>query len=114
MYCRNCGIEINEVDNFCSKCGARAVKLPILSPLYRNPGLSAVISTIIPGLGQIYSGQIVKGIAFVMAMMAVMILISSPILVSEKVIISSLYLILWAYNIFDAHKSAEKINSKIE
>ncbi len=31
----------------------------------KNPGVSAVLSALIPGLGQIYNGQIGKGIFFI-------------------------------------------------
>ena len=34
---------------------------------YKNPGLAAVLSFFFMGLGQIYNGQIAKGILFIVA-----------------------------------------------
>ena len=38
---------------------------PMPPPSYKNPGLAAVLSFFYMGLGQIYNGQIAKGIAFI-------------------------------------------------
>ena len=69
----------------------------------KNPGLAAVFSFFYMGLGQIYNGQIGKGIAFLVAysvswllILVVVGLITTPI--------------LWIYGMYDAYKSAEKIN----
>ena len=73
---------------------------------YKNPGIGAVLSFFWMGLGQIYNGQIAKGIAFMVAyavswllMLVVIGLITTPI--------------LWIYGMYDAYKSAEKINFDI-
>jgi TM2 domain-containing membrane protein YozV len=75
-------------------------------PVYKNPGLAAVLSFFYMGLGQIYNGQLAKGIAFFVAysvswllMFVVIGLITTPI--------------LFIYGIFDAYRSAEKINYDI-
>ena len=79
---------------------------PALPAFYKNPGLAAVFSFFYMGLGQIYNGQIYKGIAFLIAysiswlMMILLIgFLTTPI--------------LWFYGIYDAYKSAEKINVDI-
>ncbi len=73
---------------------------------YKNPGLAAVLSFFYMGLGQIYNGQLHKGIAFLIAysiswlLMALLIgFLTTPI--------------LWIYGMYDAYKSAEKINTDI-
>ena len=73
---------------------------------YKNPGIAAVLSFFYMGLGQIYNGQLAKGIAFIVAytvswiMMIVLIgFITTPI--------------LFIYGMYDAYKSAEKINQDI-
>lgn len=73
---------------------------------YKNPGLGAVLSFFYMGLGQIYNGQIAKGIFFIIAysislvlMIVIIGFISTPI--------------LWIYGMYDAYKSAEKINREI-
>lgn len=73
---------------------------------YKNPGLAAVLSFFFMGLGQIYNGQIGKGILFIVIyaiswiLMWVLIgLITTPI--------------LFIYGIWDAYSSAQKINAEI-
>ncbi len=73
---------------------------------YKNPGLAAVLSFFFMGLGQVYNGQIAKGIFFIVmysisiAMMLILIgFITTPI--------------LFIYGMYDAYKSAEKINADI-
>jgi len=75
-------------------------------PIYKNPGLAAVLSFFYMGLGQIYNGQIAKGIAFIVAYTISWILIFVVIgLVTTPV------LIIWG--MFDAYRSAEKLNRDI-
>jgi TM2 domain-containing membrane protein YozV len=73
---------------------------------YKNPGLAAVLSFFYMGLGQIYNGQLAKGIFFIImysvswVLMLVLVgFITTPI--------------LWIYGMYDAYKSAEKINGDI-
>lgn len=73
---------------------------------YKNPGLAAILSFFYTGLGQIYNGQISKGIAFIIAFSFSLLLI----IVGIGIITSP---ILWIYGIYDAHKSAVKINADI-
>lgn len=70
----------------------------------KSPGLAAVLSFFWPGLGQIYNGRIAKGL-FLMVLAAVfgwlMVVVIGFVL----------YPILWVYAIYDAYKSAERINA---
>jgi TM2 domain-containing membrane protein YozV len=73
----------------------------------KNAELAAILSFFYTGLGQIYNGQIGKGIMLVIAyciswaLTAVLIgFITTPI--------------LWIWGIFDAHKGAKKINEKLK
>ena len=73
---------------------------------YKNPGLAAVLSFFITGLGQIYNGQLAKGIVLIIiygiswALMLILIgFLTTPL--------------IWLYGMWDAYKSAEKINSRI-
>jgi TM2 domain-containing membrane protein YozV len=73
---------------------------------YKNPGLAAVLSFFWMGLGQIYNGQIAKGILFMiiyafswLLMFVIIGLLTTPV--------------LFIYGIWDAYKSAEKINQRI-
>lgn len=72
----------------------------------KSPGLAAVLSFFICGLGQIYNGQILKGLVFVVAyliswlMMWIVIgFITTPI--------------MWIWGIVDAYHVAQKINAQV-
>jgi TM2 domain-containing membrane protein YozV len=69
----------------------------------KNPGLAAVLSFFVTGLGQIYNGQILKGLIFfaisllnVLLMWVLIGFITAPL--------------FWIYGIYDAYKNAERIN----
>ena len=72
----------------------------------KNPGVATVLSFFFMGLGQIYNGQIGKGIIFIIlyaisvALMFVIVgFITTPI--------------LWLWGMVDANKSAKKINEEM-
>jgi len=72
----------------------------------KNPGVATVLSFFFMGLGQIYNGQIGKGIIFIVlyaisiALMFVIVgFITTPI--------------LWIWGMVDANKSAKKINEEM-
>lgn len=69
--------------------------------------MAAVLSLVIPGAGQIYNGQIGKGL---------LILIGVPLLVVFSFLTLFITLIValvvWLWGIFDAYKTAERINSE--
>jgi TM2 domain-containing membrane protein YozV len=71
----------------------------------KNPGVAAVLSFFYCGLGQIYNGQILKGVLMFAAYSVSIILmyvlvgfITTPI--------------LWIWGIYDAYKTAERINAR--
>jgi TM2 domain-containing membrane protein YozV len=69
----------------------------------KNPGIAAVLSFLICGLGQIYNGQILKGLILVVCYG-----ISWGL---TFVLVGWIFVpILWIYGIYDAYKNAEKIN----
>lgn len=66
----------------------------------KSSGIAVVLSFFIPGLGQIYNGQIGKGILFI-------ILSGILVLLMFVIIGIPLYLIFWVYNLYDAYRTAE-------
>ncbi|GAF85855.1 unnamed protein product, partial [marine sediment metagenome] len=73
---------------------------------YKNPSIATILSFFFMGLGQIYNGQIGKGVVFIIlygisvALMWVVIgFVTTPI--------------LWIWGMVDANNSAKKINEKI-
>ena len=76
---------------------------PRASAAMRSPGLAAVLSFFWCGLGQIYNGQIGKGIAMLVIyaiswwmMWLIIGLITTPI--------------LWIWGMVDAYRTAERLN----
>ncbi|GAE26369.1 hypothetical protein JCM9140_2424 [Halalkalibacter wakoensis JCM 9140] len=72
------------------------------SPL-KSPGLAAVLSALWCGLGQIYNGQIGKGIAF-------MIIQFINALLMIIIIGFITYPIMWIWGMVDAYRQAEELN----
>jgi len=72
----------------------------------KSPGVAAVLSFVFTGLGQIYNGQIGKGIMF---------LIIGFICALTLIILIGfiLYPVFWIYNIYDAYTTAKNINAGI-
>jgi TM2 domain-containing membrane protein YozV len=69
----------------------------------KNSGLAAVLSFFFAGLGQIYNGQIGKGVLF--------IVIQGVNLLLMFIIVGFItYPIVWIWGMMDAYKTAEKIN----
>jgi TM2 domain-containing membrane protein YozV len=69
----------------------------------KNAGLAAVLSALWCGLGQIYNGQIGKGIAF-------MIIQFINALLMFIFIGFITYPIMWIWGMVDAYRQAEEIN----
>lgn len=74
--------------------------------IYKSPGVATVLSFFFMGLGQIYNGQIGKGIAFIVSYVVSFLLmfvgigfITTPI--------------LWIWGMVDANNSAQRINAEI-
>ena len=102
-YCSNCGEVIDAKAEICPKCGVR-VEAATTYVEKKSTGIAAVLSFVLPGIGQIYNGQIGKGILFV---------IITFILVLSTVVLVGFILgpLFWIYNIYDAYSTAEKINA---
>ena len=72
----------------------------------KNPGLAAVLSFFFTGLGQIYNGQIGKGVLF--------IIIQCINFVLMYVIIGFITApLFWIWGMIDAYRTAERLNLKV-
>ena len=108
-FCVNCGAKIDTRAEICPKCGVRVEPPPAPSQQQgyierKSEGIAAVLSFLFVGLGQIYNGEIGKGILFIIV--GVVILFTAIILIGFI-----LYPIFWIYNIYDAYDTAKKINA---
>ncbi len=76
---------------------------PIIHRPHKEPGIAAVLSFFFAGLGQIYNGEIGKGLCFILAnvvsFLMCFFLIGFPML-----------LIVWIFGIYDAYTVADQIN----
>ena len=96
-YCQACGGQIDADAVICPKCGVAAK--PIGTGV-GNPGTAAILSALWTGLGQIYNGQLGKGIAL-------MVIQGINVALMFVVIGFITFPIVWIYGIWDAHKVAK-------
>lgn len=102
-FCPHCGATVDPAAEICPKCGVRIKQSPAATD-QKNPWIAAVLSFLFTGLGQIYNGQIGKGIGFII--LGVVFALTVIFLIGFI-----LYPLFWIYNIYDAYKTAKKINS---
>lgn len=104
-FCANCGNEIDEKAEICPKCGVRVKQFPVHGEM-KSSGIAVILSFFITGLGQIYNGQIGKGILF--------IIIGFILALSFSILIGFLlFPLFWIYNMYDAYETAERINLEL-
>jgi TM2 domain-containing membrane protein YozV/RNA polymerase subunit RPABC4/transcription elongation factor Spt4 len=132
-YCSNCGGTIDARAEICPKCGVRVAQAPVYSyvkpgTVQKSPGVAGVLSFLFSGLGQIYNEQVGKAIRFLIIEVILFIIVLltltqqgnaydvSPALyyINGGIFYISLflYICIWIYNIYDAVRSAQKINAK--
>lgn len=103
-HCQHCGAVIAAVAEICPNCGVRVMEQPRVTGPLKNPGIAAVLSFLFTGLGQIYNGQMRKGLAFIVIGFVCLFLV-------VLLIGFLLYPLFWIYNIYDAYTSAKGINA---
>jgi len=106
-YCANCGEQIDKEAEICPECGVRQPGTPTYQQTAfqeKNPGVAAVLSALWVGFGQIYNGEIVKGIILIVFYVISVLLI----FVFIGIITTP---ILWIFGIYDAYNTAKKINT---
>jgi TM2 domain-containing membrane protein YozV/RNA polymerase subunit RPABC4/transcription elongation factor Spt4 len=106
-YCANCGNKIDKKAEICPECGVRQPGATTYQqPIYqqKNPGIAAVLSALWVGFGQIYNGEIAKGIVL-MGLYFISVLL---IFVFIGIVTTP---ILWIFGIYDAYNTANKINA---
>lgn len=94
MYCKNCGKKIDDKAEVCVGCGVKCKQEE------KNPTIAAILSFLFVGLGQIYNGEVAKGIGF----MVIAVLLFLTIFVVIGVV---LYPAFYIYQIYEAYKTAK-------
>ncbi|MCL1471577.1 signal peptidase I [Argonema antarcticum A004/B2] len=82
----------------------------------KEPWLAVILSTFFPGIGQIYAGQVVRGVVFIIVQIALIFLggwlVFSPSgNIKQGIILLLATILVTIPNIFDAHRCARKANS---
>ena len=110
IKCKNCDYEIYEKADMCPHCG---IRLRII--VIKNPGIAAVLSFFVPGLGYIYNGEIIIGIAFFIIeilLLGIGVSLLRSIQYTEGLVFLAAGFICWIYNIYSVHRVTEKINNR--
>ena len=99
--CGSCGGVLKEEDTFCERCGALD---PVAgsgsgSPPEKNAALAALYSFIIAGMGQVYNGHTLKGVAIFLGTLVGIVVFVIP------------GLLIWIFGVYDAYRSAKKMNA---
>ena len=98
-FCSNCGAKIDAKAEICPKCGVRVRDVEMKT---RSPGLAAVLSFFILGLGQIYNGDFLVAVGLWMAeIISILMWLTSPVFIIFSVAI-------WIGGILDAYYSPEE------
>ena len=99
--------EINREDQIQENNKGRISSIDNQPPkFYKNPSVATILSFFFMGLGQIYNGQIGKGILFI-----VLYGISAALFFVGVGFITTP--ILWIWGMVDANNSAKRINEKL-
>ena len=106
-YCVNCGEKIDEKAEICPKCG---VKVPSKIPEYKkkNPVDIALMSFLMTGWGQTHNKQVAKGL------LLFIIQVINGFLMIVGNWIGFIAFPIWIWAIYDAYKTAKKINEDYE
>ncbi len=107
--CEECSIETNG-KVFCKECVAEEVKR--IKVKRKSPSLAAILS-IVPGLGAIYNGQILKGISFIL-IFASLVGLEDYARNFENIIFGLMIAGFYLYMIIDSYNSARAINLGLE
>jgi TM2 domain-containing membrane protein YozV len=102
QFCSSCGETIKKEAEVCPECGVRQESS---SSSEKDPGIAALLSAITSGwAGQMYNGQILRGLGIIVAQVVNVILMAFLIGFLT-------FPLVWALGIYDAYNQAKKINA---
>ena len=112
VYCSSCGEAIKADAEICPHCGVR--QRAASGGEEKNAALSFVASLVVPGAGQVYNGQLGRGIAGFLGACVVDTIIVLLAIILSVVLIGPFFLLLipvvHVLIAYDAYTQAEKIN----
>lgn len=96
--CETCGEPLrSEGVEYCQSCGASVPGSYLRRD--KNPWTAFFLSVFFDGAGQVYNGQLAKGLAVLFGVLAGLFLFIVP------------GVIVWLYGIYDAHRTARRMNA---
>lgn len=107
-FCVKCGAELKTDSKFCTKCGQEAPVQAVTEVVKqkKNPSTAVALSLLLMGAGQIYNGEVGKGV-----ILLGLAFFGSIIMVYLFGILGWIFIgLLWIYNLADAYTTAKKIN----
>jgi len=110
MFCPRCGQANIDTARYCRQCSGRLPDVDgprVIFGAEKSPGVAAVLSFFWCGLGQIYNGQILKGIILMMLYGLSWLMIHSLVFLLIGIITTP---ILWVYGMVNAYRAAERFN----
>jgi TM2 domain-containing membrane protein YozV len=103
-YCWSCGVPIKSAAEICPECGVRQ-RPPPSAGQAKSPGIAALASAVWTGAGQVYNGEIGKGIGL-------MVLMFFSVLATVVLVGLLTTPLIWGYSIYDAYRTAERTNQQ--
>jgi tetratricopeptide (TPR) repeat protein len=98
-FCPECHSELSaEETEICLTCGAGVQGVPPVTG-EKSPGIAALLSFFLPGLGQVYNGDFTRGLLFLVVTCIGIFLLVIP------------GVIVWIYQVYDAYSTAKKMNT---
>lgn len=98
--------------SYCESGAVREVLPMVIIKRKKQPIISLVLS-IIPGLGQIYNGQIKKGLIMLVMWFALWAFALLTLIYIIGFCLLLVPIVLWIYSLYDAFHEARKINRGI-
>ena len=108
VYCHSCGEQILEAAELCPHCGVR--QRDSSTEVEKDPVVAVVLSFFLAGAGQVYNGQVGKGVVLIVAEIFLLTIIFITIWFVIGLFFVPIWLLVWGYAMWDAYDKAEKIN----
>ena len=122
-FCPSCGTQLQYQNAMiCPNCGAKTTLTPEVWKEIRNPFVAVVLSFLFVGWGQWYNGKTWDGLkffgAFLVSYLLLCFFIRMMTILPKAVIFELFFFViiigLWIYGMYDAYKTADRINRKKE
>lgn len=120
MYCGRCGAVIPDDAEYCEFCGGSTSKHRVGHPQWKDPFRTIVYSFLIIGGGQMYIGQMRRGVCFLVsaAVLSFLIIVlawfadqKDALSLALMVACSMALFLVWVVNVFDAYNRVKIRNN---